>query len=108
MFVMSTETTKTNDMYNSLNNIANGIENHGPSGSVYATKIRKAIEISKKTKENPAQLALDMFNHDIASAKDQGYIDHARFGEWVAKELSLYVRLMSAGYKAAMDEKFAA
>ena len=49
-----------------------------------------------------------MFNHDIASAKDQGYIDHARFGEWVAKELSLYVRLMSAGYKAAMDEKFAA
>ncbi len=95
-------------MYNSLNNIANGIENQGPSGSVYATKIRKAIEISKKTKENPAQLALDMFNHDIASAKDQGYIDHARFGEWVAKELSLYVRLMSAGYKAAMDEKFAA
>lgn len=106
MFVMSTETTKTNDMYNSLNNIANGIENHGPSGSVYATKIRKAIEVSKKTNENPAQLALDMFAHDIASAKDQGYIDHARFGEWIAKELSLYVRHMSAGYKAAMNDKY--
>jgi len=96
-------------MYNSLNNIANGIElNPEPSGSVYATKIRKAIEISKKTNENPAQLALDMFAHEIASAKDQGYFDHARFGEWIAKELSLYVRHMSAGYKAAMDEKFAA